>query len=82
MTNKGRSDGYHVPYRDSLHTRLIDAIIHIEDQRFWRHGGVDIYAKIASLLHNLQTSDTRRGGSTITEQWIKNRFFPYSARTM
>ncbi|MBF0457559.1 MAG: penicillin-binding protein 1C [Nitrospirae bacterium] len=46
---------------------LIQAVIHIEDKRFYAHRGVDWFATASIAIKKL-TSHTRRGGSTITMQ--------------
>ncbi len=54
---------------------LIDAIISIEDQRFYLHGGVDWKRTTGAFVNYLPFIDlysTNQGGSTITQQLIKN----------
>ena len=50
---------------------LKDALVSIEDERFYEHKGVDIISLTRSLLHNV-FSDTTQGGSTIEMQISKN----------
>lgn len=50
---------------------LKDALVSIEDERFYEHKGVDIISLGRSLLHNI-FSDTTQGGSTIEMQISKN----------
>lgn len=50
---------------------LINALISIEDQSFFTHKGVDFKAVIRSFFNNI-TSSKRQGGSTITQQLVKN----------
>lgn len=50
---------------------LIEATIAIEDQNFYQHIGVDPKAIVRALYHNLQTGN-QEGGSTLTQQLIKN----------
>lgn len=50
---------------------LKDALVSIEDERFYEHNGVDIISLVRSLLHNI-VSDTTQGGSTIEMQISKN----------
>ncbi len=52
---------------------LIDAYIAVEDQRFYEHDGVDM-TRTASAIYNffIPTSSSYGGGSTITQQLIKN----------
>ena len=50
---------------------LKDALVSIEDERFYEHKGIDIISLTRSLLHNI-FSDTTQGGSTIEMQISKN----------
>lgn len=54
---------------------LINAVISIEDQDFYEHYGFSITGIIRSFWFNLtgRDSDSIRGGSTITQQLVKNR---------
>ena len=48
-----------------------DAVIAAEDERFFQHKGVDPIA-IARAAYRDVFDDSRQGGSTITQQWVKN----------
>ena len=50
------------------------AIIAVEDSRFYRHFGFDIEGILRAMLVNMQTGDFTEGGSTITQQLVKNLF--------
>jgi penicillin-binding protein 1A len=50
------------------------AIIAIEDNRFYHHTGFDIEGILRASLVNLQTGQVTEGGSTITQQLVKNMF--------
>lgn len=50
------------------------AIIAVEDTRFYRHVGFDMEGILRAMLVNMQTGDFSEGGSTITQQLIKNLF--------
>lgn len=50
---------------------LLNAFVAIEDVRFYTHNGVDIKRIVGSFINNL-TSSSQHGGSTITQQLIKN----------
>ncbi len=50
-----------------------DAVVAIEDQRFWSHRGVDLKAIIRAAYVNATTGRIEEGGSTITQQYVKNR---------
>ena len=59
-----------VPIKD-MPKNLRNAIVAIEDERFYKHDGVDKKALARSLIHNILT-DSRQGGSTIEMQLSKN----------
>ncbi|HRK02684.1 MAG TPA: transglycosylase domain-containing protein, partial [Oligoflexia bacterium] len=53
-------------------TQLLQAIIAIEDQRFLDHPGFDLRSLMRAMWVNLQSGSFSQGGSTITQQLIKN----------
>jgi penicillin-binding protein 1B len=53
---------------------LLHAILSIEDRRFFEHGGVDIWGVGRALLRNASADEASQGGSTITQQLVKNSF--------
>ncbi len=53
---------------------LLEAIIATEDKRFYRHWGIDFRAILRAALVNLKHGSIVEGGSTITQQVIKNVF--------
>ncbi len=59
-----------VDYQD-INKNMIKAIVAIEDKRFWDHEGVDWYRTGGAVL-SLATGRSEYGGSTITQQLIKN----------
>ena len=48
------------------------AILAIEDNRFYQHGGLDLKATIRALASNLAAGQVTQGGSGITQQYVKN----------
>ncbi len=60
---------------------LIDAIISIEDERYYRHYGIDPIGIARAIAANLAAGHTRQGGSTLTQQLAKNLFLT-PARTL
>jgi len=54
--------------------RLLEAIVAVEDQRFWEHGGVDATAMARAFFRNTQAGGVVEGASTITQQLAKNLF--------
>jgi penicillin-binding protein 1B len=60
---------------------LLRAIIDVEDQRFYSHYGIDMAGVARALLVNLRSGETVQGGSTLTQQLMKN-FFLSDERTL
>lgn len=60
---------------------LIDAVVSVEDRRFYKHHGVDPRAISRAAWYNLRTRRGLQGGSTITQQLAKN-FFLTQDRTL
>ncbi len=52
-----------------------NAIIAIEDHRFYNHGAIDIISIGRSVVTNIKNMDLVEGGSTITQQLAKNMYF-------
>jgi 1A family penicillin-binding protein len=61
---------------------LVDAVLAAEDARFFDHPGFDVRAIARAALANLAEGKTVQGGSTITQQYVKNTFFRNPARTL
>ena len=59
---------------DELPADLVNAFVSIEDSRFWTHNGIDIRS-IARAAKGLISDDYAGGGSTLTQQLIKNNIF-------
>lgn len=58
---------------------LIWATIAIEDKNFYKHHGLSVNGILTAIVHNLNNEDVSvRGGSTITQQLVKNVFFDRS----
>ena len=52
-----------------------DAVISVEDHRFYKHNGVDIIAIGRAFVNDIKAIDFVEGGSTITQQLAKNIYF-------
>jgi len=73
IANRGITGGEAVPLQDM--GPLPQAVIAIEDRRFYEHGGVDPVGILRALSHNFfGGSASRQGGSTLTQQLAKNLF--------
>jgi penicillin-binding protein 1A len=55
---------------------LIDAVLAIEDERFYQHMGFDIEGIIRSLIINLVSGEVEQGATTITQGYVKNVYMP------
>ncbi|MBD8067768.1 transglycosylase domain-containing protein [Bacillus sp. PS06] len=62
---------------DEMPQHLIDAVISIEDHRFYKHPGVDYIGITRAVVKNLKARAVVEGGSTITQQLTKNVFLTH-----
>ena len=60
---------------------LIQAVVAIEDRRFYAHRGVDWLGILRALYRNVRAGGVTEGGSTLTQQLVKN-FFLTPKRTI
>ncbi|XVQ86825.1 transglycosylase domain-containing protein [Microbispora siamensis] len=56
---------------DQMADIMKTAIISIEDYRFYQHGPIDIEGTLRALARNLQSDRVAQGGSSITQQYVK-----------
>lgn len=64
-------------YRESVRLDQVapimrEAIIGIEDSRFYSHGALDMKGTLRALATNVEANETAQGGSTLTQQYVKN----------
>ena len=52
---------------------LVQAVLAAEDHRFFEHGGLDVRGMLRAAWANLRAGRVTQGGSTITQQLVKNR---------
>jgi membrane peptidoglycan carboxypeptidase len=57
---------------DKVSQEMQDAIVAIEDARFYEHSGIDLRGTIRAVLANSQAGTVTQGGSTLTQQYVKN----------
>ncbi|HVM15428.1 MAG TPA: transglycosylase domain-containing protein, partial [Egibacteraceae bacterium] len=57
---------------DQISMNLQRAVITSEDHRFYEHEGVDPFSVVRAVVRNLQTGGIAEGGSTLTQQYVKN----------
>jgi penicillin-binding protein 1A len=63
----------HVPLA-ALPVHLVDAVLATEDRRFYQHPGVDPLGAARAAVSNLRAGEYVQGGSTITQQLVKNLY--------
>lgn len=57
---------------EQISTSMKDAIVSIEDRRFYEHDGVDLQGFGRAILTNLVAGGVEQGASTINQQYVKN----------
>ena len=66
---------------DEIPDFLIHALLAVEDRRFYQHHGIDIRGLARALIANIRRGRISQGGSTLTQQLVKN-FFLSPERTI
>ncbi|MGE3622225.1 MAG: transglycosylase domain-containing protein, partial [Acidimicrobiia bacterium] len=61
---------------------LRDAVIAIEDERFYLHDGVDFRAVLRAVRTNAEAGGIQQGGSTITQQYVKTALLKDPSQTL
>ncbi|PID57049.1 penicillin-binding protein 1C [candidate division KSB3 bacterium] len=59
---------------EEIPERVIQALLAVEDWRFFSHSGLDFLAVVRALFQNLWSGEVLSGASTLTQQLVKNRF--------
>ncbi len=59
---------------DQIPQVMRDAIVAVEDERFYQHNGVDFLGIVRAMWANVRKREIVQGGSTITQQYIKNAY--------
>jgi penicillin-binding protein 1A len=62
-----------VPY-EQLPRDLVNAVVAVEDNKFYQHGGYDLSGIVRAALRNFTAGHVRQGASTITQQLARNSF--------
>jgi penicillin-binding protein 1A len=65
--------GIFVPI-NKIPEQVVNAVIAVEDSRFWRHRGIDYIAITRAVLKDIISVELKEGGSTITQQLAKVMF--------
>jgi penicillin-binding protein 2D len=56
----------------AIATDLVDAVVAVEDERFYSHDGIDLYGIARAAIKDIQSGSVEEGASTITQQYIRN----------
>jgi penicillin-binding protein 1A len=59
---------------DEIPQHLIDAVISVEDRKFYGHWGVDMFGIFRAVVKNVRAGEIVQGASTITQQLARNLF--------
>ena len=54
---------------------FLNAVVAVEDRRFYHHKGIDPVAIVRAFVSNFKAKELNEGGSTITQQLVKNIYF-------
>jgi penicillin-binding protein 1A len=60
---------------DKMSQNIRNAIVAVEDKRYYEHQGVDYKRIIGALIADIRSRTIVQGGSTITQQYVKNVYF-------
>jgi penicillin-binding protein 1A len=63
-----------IPIEDKLDSKKEKILLFFEDNRFYKHNGIDYRSIIRALYTNIKYRNIKEGGSTITQQIVKNEF--------
>jgi penicillin-binding protein 1A len=59
---------------DQIDPRMKQAIVAVEDRRFYEHRGVDLHGIVRAVWQDVRNEKVVEGGSTITQQFVKNTY--------
>ncbi len=61
---------------EQIPRNLINAVISIEDERFYQHEGVDFEGIVRAAIINLTSGEIEQGATTLTQGYVKNVYMP------
>ncbi|HEY5500379.1 MAG TPA: PBP1A family penicillin-binding protein [Candidatus Humimicrobiaceae bacterium] len=67
---------------EQIPDNMKNAVISIEDERFYQHNGIDFEGIFRALLINLKSGGTEQGASTITQQYVRTIYIPQEKTTI
>jgi len=81
ITDKANEYWYRKEIDVDLNSQFVKDLLKIEDKNYYSHLWVDIFSKIWAIRSNILQWKVVSWWSTITEQYIKNKYFPNQKRT-
>lgn len=60
---------------EDISPTFVDAMVSVEDKRFFNHKGIDFMGVMRALKVNIESKEAKQGGSSITQQLAKNMYF-------
>lgn len=81
ITDKANENGYKKNIKIDLGSKFVKSLIQIEDANYYNHFWIDIISKLWALKNNIKGWKITSWWSTITEQYIKNKYFTNNKRT-
>lgn len=66
---------------DAISKPMKDAIVAIEDRRFYEHEGVDLQGTVRAMVANVLSGGVAQGASTLNQQYVKNYLLLVNATT-
>ncbi|MBI1748379.1 MAG: PBP1A family penicillin-binding protein [Acidobacteria bacterium] len=73
LFDKSREKRKYIRFKD-LPRPLVDAVLAAEDKRFFGHPGFDVLRSLKAMVVDLKSGELAQGGSTLTQQFVKNFF--------
>ncbi len=70
-----KSNNKYYVYYEEIPKDYINALVAVEDHRFFEHKGIDFIALARAIIVNVTSQSLLQGGSTITQQLSKNMYF-------
>lgn len=75
MVKTIKNDTENYTYIEDLPQDYINAVVAVEDRRFYKHSGIDLISIARAVITDIKEMELVEGGSTITQQVAKNVYF-------
>ncbi|MBE6083814.1 MAG: hypothetical protein E7205_14260 [Tissierellaceae bacterium] len=68
-------DKEHYTYYENIPELYFQAVVAVEDRRFYKHKGFDFIGTLRAIYNDIRYRELMEGGSTISQQLAKNMYF-------